>query len=82
MQSISHEIRQAPAFSPPCLAACGRAPEERLAYEDLLTNGRLASSRGSVEPAEGMCGFENRWGVELADQEDLGASFTLGRAAT
>ncbi len=62
------------------LTACGRPATERLAYEDFLTNGRLASGRGPVEPAEGVCAFENRWGVRL-EGDELTATFTLGRAA-
>lgn len=59
-----------------------RMGAERLTYEDFLTNGRLVSSQGAVEPAEGVCAFENRWGVRLMAEEELSASFTLGSSAS
>lgn len=57
--------------------ACGRPEPPAALYQDLIVEGRLASSRGAVAPDEFFCADELRFGLKLADGEELTAAVAV-----
>jgi len=62
--------------------ACGRSasPPAPL-YQDLIVEGRLASSRGAIAPGEIFCADELRYGLKLADGDELTAEVLVSPGA-
>jgi arylsulfatase A-like enzyme len=63
------------------LAACAPPATTTLRYEDLVIEGRLASSLGTQPQGEAFCADENRWSLGLRPAEELAAALELGEGA-